>query len=171
MAIATSQAPAGARADEHPVEASDAESRPPQRDDCYLRMGFTTIESQGPGFRLHCLACSWRDDAPVCAIAIELARTHGRQNPVGSAGHEQPPGVSPAQEAAATNYVRRIPSAAQQGYAEEYLLWCLAHRPSGCEPLLRSYGLSLTAGEHLRATIEAMLRLPPPAPAGRRKRR
>lgn len=170
MGTATSQAPASPGTGQVPVEASHHAGRPPERDDCYLRMGFTTIESQGPGFRLHCLACSWRDEAPVCAIAIELARTHGRQNPVGSAGHEQAPAVSPAQEAAATNYVRRIPSAPQQGYAEEYLLWCLANCPAGCEPLLRSYGLSLTAGEHLRATIEAMLRLPPP-PAGRRKRR
>ena len=171
MATATSQAPAGVQAGEHPVEASDDDSRAPQRDDCYLRMGFTTIQPRGSGFGLHCLACSWRDEAPVCAIAFELARTHGRQKPVGSAGHELPPTVSPAQEAAATNYVRRIPSAPQQGYAEEYLLWCLANRPAGCEPLVRSYGLSLTAGEHLRATIEAMLRLPPPAPAGRRRRR
>jgi hypothetical protein len=133
-------------------------------------MGFTAIERHGSGFHLHCLACAWSEDAPVCAIAIALARAHARQNPVGSAGHPDSPLPTPAQVAAAANYVRRIPDAAQQGYAEEYLVWTLAGKPERCSPLLRCFGLSLTVGEHLAATIERLLGLAPLRPA-RRKRR
>jgi hypothetical protein len=138
--------------------------------DCYLRMGFTAIERHGSGFHLHCLACSWSEDAPVCAIALALARAHARQNPVGSAGHPDSPLPTPAQAAAAANYVRRIPDTAQQGYAEEYLVWTLAGKPDGCSPLLRCFGLSLTVGEHLAATIERLLGLARVRPP-RRKRR
>ena len=31
--------------------------------DCYLRMGFTSIERHSCGFHLHCLACSWSEEA------------------------------------------------------------------------------------------------------------
>ena len=146
------------------------EVAPPAGADCYLRMGFTAIERHGSGFRLHCLACSWSEDAPLCDIAIALARGHARQNPVGSAGHPDSPPRSPAQVAAAANYVRRIPDAPQQAYAEQYLVWTLAGKPEGCSPLLRSFGLSLTVGGHLAATIERLLGLAPLRPS-RRKRR
>ena len=150
--------------------AAAQEVAPSPAADCYLRMGFTAIERHGSGFHLHCLACSWSEDAPVCAIAIALARGHARQNPVGSAGHLNLPAPSPAELAAAANYVRRIPDAPQQGYAEEYLVWTLAGKPERCSPLLRSFGLSLTVGGHLAATIERLLGIAPPRPP-RRKRR
>jgi len=82
-------------------------------------MGFHGDRAPRLRVHLHCLACSWSEEAPVCAIAIALARGHARQNPVGSAGHRDSPLPTPAQVAAAANYVRRIPDAPQQGYAEE----------------------------------------------------
>ena len=165
MARPTCQAP------NRPARTGDvAQADPPSGGDCYLRMGFTTIDRNPIGYRLHCLACSWSEDAPECAIAIHLARAHARQNPVGSAGHLLAPEVTPAQLAAARNYVRRIPMDAQQSYAEEYLLWALAGKPPGSAPLLRCFGLSLAAGEHLAATIERLLELPP-SRIGRRHRR
>ena len=151
------------------LTASQAAARPAGAD-CYLRMGFTAIQRHGSGFHLHCLACSWSEDAPVCAIAIALARGHARQNPLGCAGHPDSPLPTPAQVAAAANYVRRIPDEPQQGYAEEYLVWTLAGKPDGCSPLLRCFGLSLTVGEHLAATIERLLGLARVRPP-RRKRR
>ena len=138
--------------------------------DCYLRMGFTSIERHGSGFHLHCLACSWSEDAPLCAIAIALARGHARQNPVGSAGHPDSPLPTPAQVAAAANYVRRIPDAPQQGYAEEYLAWALAGKPEGRQPQLRCHGLSLAAGAQLAETIERLLGRIKPRPSRRRRR-
>jgi hypothetical protein len=163
QALNTPPAGVAAAEDTHPPVSSEGT-------DCYLRMGFTAIEHRGSGFHLHCLACSWSEDAPVCAIAIRLARAHARQNPVGSAGHPDSPVASPAQVAAARNYVRRIPDLAQQAYAEEHLAWTLAGKPKGCHPLLRCFGLGLTAGEQLAATIERLLGLAPVRPS-RRKRR
>ena len=57
-----------------------------------------------------------------------------------------------------------------QRYAEEYLVWTVAGKPEGCSPLLRCFGLSLTVGDHLAATIERLLGLAPVRPP-RRKRR
>ena len=89
---------------------------------------------------------------------------------MGSAGRrDDSPLPSPAEVSAARRYVRRIPDAAQQGYAEEYLAWALAGKPEGCQPLLGRYGLSLAAGEHLAATIERLLGRTRPRPKRRRR--
>lgn len=146
-------------------------AQPPRRTQCYLRLGLVGIAAAAHDIPLHCLACAWSKHTPECVIAVQLAQGHASQHTVGSAGQDVDPVVSPAQEHAARTYVRRIPSVPQQGYAEEYLLWCLAGRPAGCEPRLGCYGLSLAAGEHLAGTVELLLSLPPAKPRGRRRRR
>lgn len=153
-----------------PALAADAppgDAAPPP---CYLHAGSGGTDS-GTGFSLRCVACSWSSPAPACAIAIRLAQAGHRQQPVDSALALPADLPTPAQVTAARNYVRRIPDPAQQGYAEEHLVWCLMGRPEGSGPRLRTYGLSLAAGHHLQATVEAQLRLPPPPPPPKRRRR
>ena len=144
------------------------EDTPPAQ--CYLRVGKVGTHA-GTGFTLRCLACSWSSRVPVCAIAIRLAQADVGQQPVESALAVPADLPTPAQITAARNYLHRIPDTAQQDYAEEHLLWCLMGRPEGCGPRLRAYGLSLAAGHHLQATVEAQLRLPAPPPPRKRRRR
>lgn len=153
-----------------PALAEDLSTEDTAPTQCYLRTGPVST-SAGTGFTLRCLACSWSCQAPVCAIAIRLPQVEGGQQPVESALPVPADLPTRGQITAARNYVRRIPDTAQQGYAEEYLLWCLMGRPEGCGPRLRTYGLSLAAGHHLQATVEAQLRLPAPPPPRKRRRR
>jgi hypothetical protein len=142
----------------------------PREAECHPGMRCSVIELAGSGFRVHRLACSLSEETPLCANATCLARSHVQQNLVGSAGHPIPVGITSAQAAATRNYVRRIPDPAQQGYAEEYLVWALAGKPQGGGPLMRCFGLSLAAGCQLAATVERLLGLTPIWP-GRRRRR
>ena len=88
----------------------------------------------------------------------------------GAGGGDDSPLPSPAEVSAASRYVQRIPDAAQQGYAEEYLAWALAGKPEGRQPQLRCHGLSLAAGAQLAETIERLLGRIKPRPSRRRRR-
>lgn len=150
-----------------PAVAEDRSSQEGVPARCYLRTRPVRIHAYDE-CRGQCLACSWSSRTPVCAVAVALAQD---QEPVDSALAFPADPPTPAQITAARNYVLRIPDAAQQGYAEHHLLWCLMGQPPGCGPSLRAYGLSLAAGAHLQATIDAQLRLPPPPPPPKRRRR
>ena len=147
--------------DEPPDHAREAESHP--------GMGCSIIERDGSGFRVRCPACSC-SQAPVDATATRLARSHTHHDLVGGGGDPIAVGITCAQVAAARNYVGRISDSAQQGYAEEYLVWALLGKPQDSGPLMRCFGLSLAAGCQLAATVERLLGLTPTRP-GRRRRR
>jgi hypothetical protein len=119
---------------------------------------------------VRCPACPSPQPSPHLPVAIPLAASGGPPDTVGSAGEEDgSPPPSPAEVSAACRYVARIPDAAQQGYAQEYLAWALAGRPEGRQPRLRSYGLSLEAGMQLAATIKRGLGWTRPRPRRRRR--